>query len=109
MGEPLGLQDIFFSTMAGAAIVLMGATYALFFALGRLHRSRSMSAASLVSYLLLAVATWVLIDALALNGVWIFVTTVMLVGYFLLPRAIWHLCVGTHAGDTADTHSRTTQ
>ena len=47
MGEPLGLQEMFFGTMAGAAIVLMGASYALFFALGRLHQSRSMSAASL--------------------------------------------------------------
>ena len=109
MGDPMGLQDMFFGTMAGAAIVLMGASYALFFALGRLHQSRSMSAASMVSYLLLAAAAYVLVDALALSGVWILVTTVMLVGYFLLPRAIWHLCVGTHAGDSADTHSRATQ
>ena len=109
MGEPLGLQDIFFSTMAGAAIVLMGASYALFFALGRLHQSRSMIAASLISYLLLAVATYVLVDALSLSGIWILVTTVMLVGYFILPRAIWHLCVGTHAGEPADTHSRAAQ
>jgi hypothetical protein len=109
MGDPMGLQDMFFGTMAGAAIVLMGASYALFFALGRLHQSRSMSAASLVSYVLLAAAAYVLVDALSLSGVWILVTTVMLVGYFLLPRAIWHLCVGTHAGESADTHSRATQ
>jgi uncharacterized membrane protein len=95
--------------MAGAAIVMMGASYALFFALGRLHESRAMSAASLISYVLLGVATYVLADALALNGVWVLVTTVMLVGYFLLPRAIWHLCEGTHAGQPADTHSRETQ
>lgn len=109
MGEPLGLQDMFFGTMAGATIVLMGASYALFFALGRLHRSRSMSVASLASYGLLAGAAYVLVDALALSGVWILVTSVMLVGYFLLPRAIWHLCVGTHADEPADTHSRATQ
>ena len=109
MGEPMGLQDMFFGTMAGAAIVLMGASYALFFALGRLHDSRSMSAASLVSYLLLAAATYVFVDALALTGVWILVTAVMLVGYFLLPRAIWNLCVGTHADESAETHPRATQ
>ena len=109
MGDPMGLRDMFFGTMAGAAFVLMGASYALFFALGRLHQSRSMGAASGVSYLLLAAATYVLVDALSLSGVWILVTTVMLVGYFLLPRAIWHLCVGTHAGESADTHSRATQ
>ncbi len=108
MGEPLGLQDMFFGTMAGAAIVLMGASYALFFALGRLHGSRSMSAASIVSFVLLGVAAYVLVDALTLEGVWILVTTVMLVGYFFLPRAIWQLCVGTHANEPADTHSRAT-
>jgi len=109
MGEPMALQDMFFGTMAGAAIVLMGASYALFFALGRLHKSNSMLAASLSSYVLLAVATYVLVDALALNGVWIVVTAVMLVGYFLLPRAIWRLCVGTHVGEPADIHSRATK
>jgi hypothetical protein len=105
----MGLQDMFFGTMAGAAIVLMGASYALFFALGRLHDSRAMSATAVASYLLLAVAAYVLVDALTLEGVWILVTTVMLVGYFFLPRAIWHLCVGTHADEPADTHSRATQ
>jgi len=109
MGEPIGLQDLFFGTMAGAAIVLTGALYALFFALGRLHSSRSMNIASFVSYLLLIAAVLVLIDALALSGFWILVTAVMLIGYFLLPRAIWHLCVGTHADDSAVAHSRATQ
>jgi hypothetical protein len=108
MGEPLGLQDMFFGTMAGAVIVLMGASYALFFALGRLHRNRSLSAASFLSFALLVAAAGVLVDALSLSGVWTLVTAVMLIGYFLLPRAIWHLCVGTHAAEPADSHSRTT-
>ena len=113
MGDPIGLQDLFFGTMAGAAIVLTGAFYALFFALGRLHSSRLMIIASLLSYLILVAAVFVLIDALALSGFWILVTAVMLIGYFLLPRAIWHLCVGTHADASADspaaTQSRATQ
>lgn len=98
MGEALDLRDIFFGTMAGGAIVLMGALYALFFALSRLHASRSLGAASLLAYALLAAAVYVLIDALSLTGFWLVVTAVMLVGYFFLPRAIWQLCVGTHAG-----------
>ena len=68
MGEPLGLQDMFFGTMAGAAIVLMGASYALFFALGRLHGSRSDERC--VDGLLSCcwrVAAYVLVDALALE------------------------------------------
>lgn len=109
MGEPIGLQDLFFGTMAGAMIVLSGALYALFFALTRLHHSRSMNIASVVAYLLLIVSVIVLADALALSGFWILVAAVMLIGYFLLPRAIWHLCVGTHAAEAAASHSRATQ
>jgi hypothetical protein len=100
MGDPIELQDLFFSTMSGAAIVLMGASYALFFALGRLHESRSMSAASTLSYLFLAAAVFVLVDSLSLSGFWMLVAAVMLVGYFLAPRAIWKLCVGTHAAES---------
>lgn len=106
MAEPMGLQDLFFGAMSGAAVVLMGAFYALFFALGRLHGSRALTAASLVSYALLAAAVYVLIRSLGLSGIWIVVTLVMLVGYFLAPRAIWHLCVGTHAGEGVEMESR---
>lgn len=108
MGEPMGLQNLFFGTMSGAAIVLMGAFYALFFALGKLHGSRLFDAAAIVSYLLLAVAVYVLVGALALSGFWMIVALVMLIGYFLAPRVIWHLCVGTHAGEDATVQSRTT-
>ena len=107
MGEPMGLQNLFFGTMSGAAIVLMGAFYALFFALAKLHGSRLFDAAAIVSYLLLAVAVYVLVDALQLAGFWSIVAFVMLVGYFLAPRAIWHLCVGTHAGEDTAVQTRT--
>jgi hypothetical protein len=109
MDEALGLRDIFFSTMAGGAIVLMGALYSLFFALARLHGSRLYLFASLLAYSLLAIAVYVLINALALAGFWILVSAVMLVGYFFLPRAIWYLCVGTHASEAAITDSGTMQ
>lgn len=109
MGEALSLQDIFFSTMAGAAIVLAGALYSLFFALARLRRSRSLGILSLLAYAMLAAAVYVLINALALKGFWIVVTGVMLIGYFFLPRAIWQLCEGTHASDRATIDSRAMQ
>ncbi len=101
MGEAMDLEVLLLSTMACAAVVLLGAFYALFFALGRLHASPSYSALALASYALLVAAVYVLVDALTLDGIWITVVTVMLVGYFLLPRAIWRLCVGTHGGDKA--------
>lgn len=105
MGNALGLQDIFFSTMASAAIVLMGALYALCFALARLHTSRPLEIASLLAYGLLVAAVYVLIGALSLTGFWLVVTAVMLIGYFFLPRAIWYLCEGTHAVDPASNES----
>ena len=109
MPDPISLQEIFFSTASGAAIVLFGAGYALFFALGRLHASRLLVAASIVSYLLLAAAVGVLIEALHLAGFWLLVTSLMLVGYFFAPRAIWNLCVGTHGVHDSKTQPRPIQ
>lgn len=108
MSEPIALQDLFYGTMSGAAVVLFGAFYALFFALGRLNQSRILSIASAISFLLLTAAVYVLVKSLQLTGFWILVTTVMLVGYLLAPRGIWQLCVGTHANNSAETQSRVT-
>ncbi len=108
MGEPLALQDIFFSTLSGAAIVLTGALYAMFFALARLHRSVAFEIASIVAFALLAAAVWVLIRSLSLSGFWILVTAVMLIGYFVAPRSIWRLCLGTHGEEDATPQQRST-
>ena len=109
MRDAISLQEIFFSTMSGAAIVLFGALYALFFALGRIHRRRSLMIAAGLAFLVLAVAVVVLAKALHLAGYWLIVTAVMLVGYFFAPRAIWNLCVGTHGGQDADNQARPIQ
>jgi len=109
MPDPVSLKEIFFGTAAGAAIVLFGAAYALFFALGRLNGSRPLMAVSIVSYLLLATAVGVLVLALHLTGFWLLVAGVMLVGYFFAPRAIWNLCVGTHGMQGTATQTRPIQ
>jgi hypothetical protein len=101
------LRDMFISTMAGAAVVLMGAFYALFYALGRLHNHRIALAASATSYLGLAVATFMLVDALALRGFWLFVAATMLIGYLLAPMAIWRLSVDIHDDHDAEATERT--
>ena len=101
MVEPMALKNLLLGTMAGAAVVLTGAFYALFFALGRLRSSRHLLTASNAAYLGLVAAVYVLVEALALEGFWIVVAAVMLVGYFFLPRAIWLLCVATH-GDAGE-------
>lgn len=105
MDQAIGLQSLFLGTMAGAAIVLLGAFYALFFALGRMHESPAYGVASLASFVLLAGAVYVLVHSLALDGIWIAVVVVMLAGYYVLPRAIWRLCVGTHGRAAPDAHT----
>lgn len=99
------LRDIFVSTMAGAAIVLMGAFYALFYALGKLNGHRLSLMVSFVSFLGLVAATFMLIDALQLRGVWLLVTAAMLIGYLLAPMAIWRLSVDIH-GDADPEHNQ---
>ncbi len=96
MPEAMSLQDMFVGTLAGAAIVVMGAFYALFYALAKMHGHRGAHATALASYAGLVVATYFLVDALKLYGIWMWVASVMVAGYFLMPRAIWRLCVGTH-------------
>ena len=103
MYEPLGLSNLFVGTLAGAAVVLMGAFYALFFALGRLQRNNAFALSALASYGLLVVAVVALVLALRLSGFWMVVAATMLIGYFLAPRAIWRLCVGTHSDDDKST------
>lgn len=104
MEQSIALQNLFFATMASAAVVLMGAFYALFFALSRLHNNRLFAAAAFASYGLLVVAVYVLVRSLALDGLWISIVVVMLAGYLLLPRAIWRLCVGTHGVPPTNTN-----
>ena len=99
MYEPLGLNNLFMGTLAGAAVVLMGAFYALFFALGKLQRSQAFALTAIASYGLLVIAVVALVLALRLSGFWMAVAATMLIGYFLAPRAIWRLCVGTHSDE----------
>ncbi len=109
MAETMGIENMILGTMAGAVVVLAGALYALFFALGRLQMSSAFSMASLISYGLLVAAVYVLVINLKLSGFWIAVAATMLVGYFLAPRAIWHLCVGTHADDAGSLNEESLQ
>ena len=97
MPDAISLQNLFIGTMSGAAIVLLGAFYALFHALERLHHHAGAAAASWLSYAGLVWMTYLFANALALSGFWIVVTIVMLIGYFIAPRVIWRLCLGVHA------------
>lgn len=89
-------ENLLLGALSGALVVLSGASYALLFALGRLRNSPALSSGAYLAYATLVFFTVTLSRALALEGFWTAVTGVMLVGYFLAPRAIWLLCAGTH-------------
>lgn len=99
MIEPVATQHIMIAAIAGALIVLFGATYALFFALGRLQKNSTFTLLAYAGYAGLVVAVAVLMRTLNMSGFWQLVAAVMVVGYFIAPRAIWHLCVGTHRAE----------
>ena len=101
-------DDLFFGALAGAMIVLAGGLYAFLFALSRLRENRRLDNWALFEFVVLAASTYLLVQALRLSGFWIFVTAVMLIGYFFAPRAIWHLSVGTHAAEPSDKRKKTT-
>ena len=96
MFEPVEIDDILISVIAGALVVLFGALYALAFALGRLNDSQTLTRVAYGFFVLLAVAALILADALHLTGWWQLITVTILAGYLLAPHGIWKLCAGTH-------------
>jgi hypothetical protein len=96
MFEPVELDDILISVIAGAMVVMFGALYALAFAIGRLSGNKSLARLAYGFYAMLAVAALILADTLHLTGSWQIITVVILAGYLLAPHAIWKLCVGSH-------------
>jgi hypothetical protein len=97
--EPVELQNFFITFFSAAMVVIMGALYALLFAWSRLHKLPKLMPFAYAAYAGLFVSVLALADATNLKGYWQIVVVTMLVGYFLAPHGIWHLCVGTHAND----------
>ncbi len=89
-------EDLLIGALSGALIVVSGALYALLFALGKLHASRISMYGAYLAYGALIGFSLLLLRALDLAGLWVVVVIVMLAGYFVAPKAIWHLCLGTH-------------
>lgn len=96
MFEPVDLQNILVSLIAGALVVMFGALYALAFAMGKVNKRPGMLRAAYGAYAALSVSVLVLAYTLNLNGIWWGVTLIMLIGYLLAPQAIWKLSVKTH-------------
>lgn len=96
MIDPVSTQHIMAAAIAGALVILFGAVYALIFALSRLQRRPLLMLWAYAAYAVLVAAVWVLSTTLNLSGFWQIVSAVMVVGYFIAPRLIWHLCAATH-------------
>lgn len=97
----MNATNLLVGVLSGALVVISGGTYALFLALGRLRGSKILMRLSSAAYLVLVVSVLVLADSLALSMAWYFVVVVMLAGYWLLPKAIWHLSAATHSPETS--------
>ena len=97
MIQPVELQDFLLNFFAAAAIILIGACYALLYAWAKLgHRPLFMRWAY-AAYAVLAVSVWILAETAHLQGYWRALSAAMLIGYFAAPRAIFRLCAATHA------------
>jgi len=99
MIDPVATQHIMAAAIAGALIILFGAVYALLFALSRLQQRPGLMLWAYTAYAVLIGAVWVLSTTLNLTGFWQVIAAVMVIGYFVAPRLIWHLCAGTHVSE----------
>lgn len=107
MIEPVDVQQIATAAILAGAIVFFGAGYAIFFALGRLNPRRPFVGVAHASYLALFVATITLAVVLQLSGWWSVLVGVLLIGYFVAPRLIWHLSIAVHESED-ERHSEVT-
>jgi len=101
-------ESLLLGGLSGALVVLSGALYALLFTLGKLRRSKPLLQTAFLSYAVLFLSSLVLARVLLFSGWWIAIVIVMLIGYWLAPQAIWHLCIGTH-GEPAGQESLITR
>lgn len=105
MVEPASLANFFTIFFSSAMVILLGALYALLFALSRIKGYPRLMPLAYLAYAGLFASVLFLAEAANLNKhpAWATVVLLMLTGYLFAPHAIWHLCVGTHAGE----HERT--
>jgi uncharacterized membrane protein YfcA len=96
---PMSATNLLLSTASGALIVISGGLYALLLALGRLRRSRAMRLGAAAAYAAMAGFVFLLAAQLSLYRAWYLVVLVVLAGYLLAPKAIWHLTEATHRSE----------
>jgi hypothetical protein len=97
--QPVELSNFFLLFVSAASVILLGAAYALLFALARLRNLPKLMPLAYASYAGLCASVLALAHAANLysGGVWLALVVVMLVGYLVAPHAAFRLCKGTHA------------
>lgn len=103
MIEPVALANFFTVFFSAAMVIVTGALYALLFAYSRAKGVPRLMPLAYLAYVSLFVSVMTLANAANLfhDTFWTAIVVLMLLGYLLAPHAIWHLCVGTHAGEEA--------
>ncbi len=99
MIEAVEAQRIALSALSAGAVVIFGAMYAIFLALGNLNDNAILRLVGNCAYLLLAVSVCFLAYFLQLYNWWLVLVATLLVGYFAAPRMIWRICVEVHQED----------
>ena len=109
MTDPGKIHTFATAALVGGAMVLFGAGYAIFHALAGLTGSRRFARISLVSYAALAACAVALVPLLGLDGWWLGLIALLLVGYFVVPRFIWRLSLAVHGEGSAGPEGRELQ
>lgn len=97
--EPVELADFFMSFFSAAMIIFTATLYAVLYAWARLRGKRGVYFAAGLAYLALLVCVALFSRINHLSGHWQWLSLTMVVGYALMPSAIWNLCVATHRDD----------
>ena len=87
---------------SAAALVLCAAGYAILLALGRARGLAVLRRVALLAYAGVVLAAVALCWALRLQGLWLVLVAILLIGHFFAPRAVWRLSVATHQEESAD-------
>ncbi|TAK86487.1 MAG: hypothetical protein EPO20_07520 [Betaproteobacteria bacterium] len=97
--KPVELSNFFLLFFSAASVILLGAAYALLFALARLRNLPRLMPLAYASYAGLCASVLALAYAANLysGGIWVALVIVMLIGYLLAPHAAFRLCKGMHA------------
>lgn len=104
MIEPVKLADFFITFFSAASVIIFGALYALLFAYSRIKNVPRLMPLAYAAYAALFASVIVLANVANLFGslFWEFIVLLMLLGYLLVPRIIFQLCVATHASVSED-------